>query len=166
MTWNANICLCSLSKNSTLRVNKVSTSHKICTLVYCTLFWSCYIKALAQDFNISIANALEILQSCTKPTILSYHSRFMWFIIHIFQPCFTGTRDIIWLHQCQWSNPEAYGLKHHGPLLLTWFNFNTSMDKYSHDQCSVGWNYSSIPQLQLLHCWSLEWKCNFIPCFM
>ena len=27
-----------------------------------------------------------------------------------------------------------------GPLLLIWTNFDTSMDKYSHAQESVGWN--------------------------
>ena len=28
-----------------------------------------YIDGLAQDYNIAIANELEILQSCTKPSI-------------------------------------------------------------------------------------------------
>ena len=41
------------------------------------------------------------------------------------------------------------------PLLLTWFNFNPSMDKLLHAQKSVGWNYLSIPKLQRLHCWNL-----------
>ena len=27
---------------------------------------------------------------------------------HILQGCFTGTGAIIWLPQCQWSNPEGY----------------------------------------------------------
>ena len=40
-----------------------------------------------------------------------------------------------------------------GPLLLTWINFNPSMDKKSYAQESMGWNYLSIPKLQL---------CNFI----
>ena len=40
-------------------------------------------------------------------------------------------------------------------LLLTWININPSMDKYSHAQKSVGWNYLSIPKLQRLHRWSL-----------
>ena len=34
-----------------------------------------------------------------------------------------------------------------GPLLLTWFNFNPSMDKYLHSLWYVGWNYLSIPKL-------------------
>ena len=33
------------------------------------LFYSAYIDVLVQDCSISIANALEILQSCTKPSI-------------------------------------------------------------------------------------------------
>ena len=41
------------------------------------------------------------------------------------------------------------------PLLLTWFNFKPSVDKYSHAQQSVEWNYFSIPKLQRLHRWSL-----------
>ena len=28
---------------------------------------------------------------------------------HIFQGYFTGTGAIMWLPQCQWSNPEGYG---------------------------------------------------------
>ena len=28
---------------------------------------------------------------------------------HILQGCFTGTGAIMWLPQCQWSNPEGYG---------------------------------------------------------
>ena len=33
------------------------------------------------------------------------------------------------------------------PRLPTWSNFNPSMDKYSHAQQIVGWNYLSIPKL-------------------
>ena len=29
---------------------------------------------------------------------------------HILQDCFIGTGAIFWLPQCQWSNPERYGL--------------------------------------------------------
>ena len=37
-----------------------------------------------------------------------------------------------------------------GPLLLTWINFNPSMDKWLHPLYCVGWNYLAIPKL-----WSL-----------
>ena len=30
-------------------------------------------------------------------------------VTHILQGCFTGAGAIIWLPQCQWSNPEGYG---------------------------------------------------------
>ena len=36
----------------------------------------------------------------------------LWFVnsfTHILQGYFTGTGAIIWLPQCQWSNPEGYG---------------------------------------------------------
>ena len=42
-----------------------------------------------------------------------------------------------------------------GPLLLTWINFNHSMDKQLHTLKSVGWNYLSIPKLQRLQQLSL-----------
>ena len=32
----------------------------------------------------------------------------------------------------------------HAPLLLTWYIFNTDMDKWSHAQERVGWNYAYI----------------------
>ena len=35
------------------------------------------IKSLVQDCSHSIANALELLQSCAKPTVYSYHPRYM-----------------------------------------------------------------------------------------
>ena len=56
-----------------------------------------------------------------------------------------------------WNISEKYkGVsKHLGPLLLTWFNFNPSMDKWLQAWLSVGWNYLSIPKLQRLHRWSL-----------
>ena len=50
-----------------------------------------------------------------------------------------------------------------GTLLLTWINFNPSMDKYSHAQLSVGWNCLSIPKLQWLHHWSLGMDTSFYP---
>ena len=41
-----------------------------------------------------------------------YTISFCWiyvvYLIHILQGCFTGTGAIIWLPQCQWSNPEGY----------------------------------------------------------
>ena len=41
------------------------------------------------------------------------------------------------------------------PLLLTWINFNPSMDMYSHPLWSVGWNYLSFHKLQRCTRWSL-----------
>ena len=40
--------------------------------------------------------------------IISY-KRFMWWICCYSQGCFTGTGAILWLPQCQWSNPEEWG---------------------------------------------------------
>ena len=41
------------------------------------------------------------------------------------------------------------------PLLLTWFNFNPSIDKSLCPLWSLRWNYLSIPKLQRLDHWSL-----------
>ena len=43
-----------------------------------------------------------------------------------------------------------------GAFLLTWINLNCSMDRWSHAQLRVGWNYLFIPKLQRLHRWSLR----------
>ena len=47
------------------------TSCSITVLVIDTKCRCSYIGGLVQDCSISIANALEILQSCTKPSIIS-----------------------------------------------------------------------------------------------
>ena len=44
---------------------------------------------------------------------------------------------------------------HMCPSLLTWFDFNPSMDKQLHPLQHVGWNFLFIPKLQRLHRWSL-----------
>ena len=50
---------------------------------------------------------------------------------------------------------------HLGPSLLTWINFNPSMNKWSHAKYGMGWNYLSNPKLKQLHCWSLEMNKQF-----
>ena len=59
-----------------------------------------HIDGLMQDCSNSIANALQLLQSCSKPSYV--------------------------LLYCQFST-MADGVQ--GPFLLTWFNFYPSMDK-------------------------------------
>ena len=53
------------------------------------------------------------------------------------------------------SNMNVIKSIYQWPLSLTWFNFHPIMDKYSHVQLNVRWNYSSISKLQWLHRWSL-----------
>ena len=50
-----------------------------------------------------------------------------------------------------------------GPLSLTWIKFNHSLNKQSHTQYSVRWNYLFIPKLQWLHHWSLVMDNQFHP---
>ena len=52
---------------------------------------------------------------CLDAITLSVIIRFLYWIYHILQGYFTGTGAIIWLPQCQWSNPEGYG--HKWPVL-------------------------------------------------
>ena len=40
---------------------------------------------------------------------------------------------------------KTYISKHIGPLVLTWINLDPSMDKYSHAESGMRWNYLSIP---------------------
>ena len=75
------------------------------------------------------------------------------------------------------GNHHTHMSKSPGTLLLTWINFDPSMDKWSHVRKSVGCNYLSIPKLQSSHRWSFgmdksfhstvwEWISNVIPRFM
>ena len=43
-----------------------------------------------------------------------------------------------------------------GPIVLTWIEFNPSMDKLSYVQQNVEWNYLFIPKLQRCKRWSLR----------
>ena len=101
-----------------------------------------YINSLAQDCSISIAIALEILQSCTKQSMFTFKHDFFHnvktkfidttqyiprimhtirnFVVvlkminfsHILQGNFTDTGAITWQPQCQWSNTKEYDSKH------------------------------------------------------
>ena len=55
---------------------------------------------------------------------------------------------------------------HQGPLLLAWFNFNPSMDKWLCPLQSVGWNYLSLPNFNGTTVEVWKWISNFIPHFI
>ena len=74
--------------------------------------------------GISNTTAIEITQFTTDSSIYSASQGiyahgsccvvFCWNLVlvdftHILQGYITGTGAIIWLPQCQWSNPDAYG---------------------------------------------------------
>ena len=68
-------------------------NHNICPAcsmrhTICTWFWWELFPYGLVSFNMDLYDALT----------------------HIIQDCFTGTRALIWMFQCQWSNPERYGL--------------------------------------------------------
>ena len=50
-------------------------------------------------------------------------------------------------------------------LLLICFNFNPTMDKWSHAQWNAGWNYVFIPKLQRCNRWSLWLDKQFHPTY-
>ena len=49
-------------------------------------------------------------------SLCELYDQFLETLSHYFtnnlQGCFTGTGAILWLPQCQWSNPEGYGKSH------------------------------------------------------
>ena len=101
------------------------------------LFELFHFDGLVQDCSIWSALAMEILQSCTKPSISSfladaytvYPKKYahgfvvLCFVmvmqsfimnshevfIHFHQGCFAGTGAIVRLPQCQWSKSDGYG---------------------------------------------------------
>ena len=111
---------------------------------YCSLAVGCRyavyrlkIYELMQEGCISIANALELSISCTNPS--RYVHKYLMFVLssmriyylydlftHILQSCNclivpVPVKDMVKIDQLL--------LIHQWPLLLTWFNFNPSMDK-------------------------------------
>ena len=81
--------------------NTYSTSHWLCTEL--TLCYSQLMVNLNQDYSFS------------TELFLCYCGLFHQFFVdllnvfpHIHQGCFTGTRAIIRLPRCQWSNPDGY----------------------------------------------------------
>ena len=88
-------------------------SHKMRTGSCCALFCCGHIDGLVQDCSNSIANALELQQSCTKPSIFSFIVDSRDSFTHIRQISFT----VIGLSCCQWSNLDectALQSRHNG----------------------------------------------------
>ena len=50
---------------------------------------------------------------------------------------------------------------HKKPFLLTWFNFDPSMDKQLHPSSNETWKYISVPSLQWCSHWSLGMDKSF-----
>ena len=63
----------------------------------------------------------------------------------------------LWLFHYNSVDSDSDSLQHWdlGPRLLTWVNFNHSMDMQLHPLYSLGLNYLSIPKIQLCNRWSL-----------
>ena len=63
----------------------------------------------------------------------------------------------------RYTDARIGGASRLGPFLLTWFNFNPSMDKETHPLWFMRWNYLSIHKLQRCNRWSLGLKKWFHP---
>ena len=72
---------------------------------------------------------------------------------HILQGYITGTGAIIWLPQCQWCNPEKYGLMHHMNTPLTYIALSKQSKVKQHAYFmtyTVDWSTLIIHQGSLL----------------
>ena len=69
---------------------------------------------------------LSGMRCCNVGVILSIPVDLCDVFPHILQGCFTGTGSIVWLPQCQWSNPEEYGHN------LTEYNHNGIQQSVNH----------------------------------
>ena len=58
--------------------------------------------ALGQSYDCFVVLCFVVVISCDLDA-------FIWSVYYILQGCFTGTGAIIWLPQCQWSNPKGHG---------------------------------------------------------
>ena len=99
-----------------------------------SLLWTCAIYSIMGDHCFWLAMKCliqeilytyfcDIYRGCSKNYALDVLlSAFFWgevpvCFIHVLQGYFTGTGAIMWLPQCQWSNPEVCGwISHMNPL--------------------------------------------------
>ena len=120
-----------------------------------TSYW--YIDGLVQYYNISIANAPEVLQSCTKPSICSMHSKRCSYQIMI-EKCFVilpsalagPTLSQVMFHArslVKWAYASLVAFNKHCLWLLLWM--------------SLAWFLSLL--LLLLSLWYVlcAWVCLF-----
>ena len=82
------------------------------------------IVGLMQERHNSIANALELRLSCTNPIdMICYVQIARNSFVELELSCYI-------VHNQHWPNMQLRVADFYlGPLLLTWFNFNPSMDK-------------------------------------
>ena len=91
-------------------------------------------------------NVLNFLKCNILIWVTQYFKKNMYWIDVSCWPCFTRPLD-----QCsRCSSTTNY---HYGLHLLTWINFNLSMDKWVHPLWYVKWNYLSIPKLKFWYGW-------------
>ena len=87
LQWNIN-------ENSNIFIQNNAFENAVCKMTailswpQCDNTFMAYVDGLVQDCSNSIANALELLQSCTKPS--------MWFLMCV---CWS-VRDLTWLCIC------------------------------------------------------------------
>ena len=93
---------------------------------------------------------------CFVMVMLLVLSRYTWFeFAHILQGCFTGTGAILWLPQCQWSNPEEYGHIYMG--LFSQY-LTTTRHHQAWDMCIIYGMYSVYFLWHSDHNVGNEWK--------
>ena len=71
-------CCCSLNAKYECDINKIFMSHCQNLYAFCSRNILGNIDGLVQDCSNSVANALEFLQSCAKPSILCMTSLLSW----------------------------------------------------------------------------------------
>ena len=139
--------------NSIITVYPKKYAHGFCFAVLCCGY-------TLPDFPISIRlTSLALWQSndcpnASKATLMNMDKYFMW--IH-YERLHNHNKAKHNKTVCIFLGIYCNTL---GPLLLTWINFNSSMDKQLHALYSVKGNYSSIPKLQQFH-HTLNWSCDW-----
>ena len=108
-----------------ITVHPIKYAHILLCFVFYIIFlhdrpWiSPWIKSISNEIDITIHNSgnkhqnnrvvsTETVRHSSTYIILYVLNGFM-LSIPILQDYFTGTGAILWLPQCQWSNPERYG---------------------------------------------------------
>ena len=136
-------------------ISRLSRLYIIYIYIYCELYLSLNNSRWVILKPHTISKVKALLVYCSFLSIIDIHteeSRSKGFLYPLNLQRTNKNCRLFGKISVKYVRPVSHN---YGPLLLTWTNFNPSMDKQSYIQSNVEWNYMFIPKFQQCNRWSL-----------